>query len=187
MFQAAGRVSCRISRLSQVCRMCSVENAIQGINLQYGPKKSCLAHWMICVSVQIIYKDKSMEYVVAKVLVALTWQNESLSSFSSVRHLQKNNFNPRLHLCHLPFPCSTVRVPGPRAYFLFVLAQGATYPERPTAWSLPAVSSWQGELGYTPESESDWRNTQARAHVQAHMDGHTRSNAAICLVLWATR
>lgn len=33
-------------------------------------------------------------------------------------------------------------LPGPRVYFLFVLAQGAMCPERPTAWSLPAVSTW---------------------------------------------
>lgn len=32
--------------------------------------------------------------------------------------------------------------PGPRVYFLFVLAKGATCPGRPTAWSLPAVSTW---------------------------------------------
>lgn len=31
---------------------------------------------------------------------------------------------------------------SPGARFLFVLARGATCPERPTAWSLPAVSTW---------------------------------------------
>lgn len=38
--------------------------------------------------------------------------------------------------------CAASFLPGLGAYFLFVLTQGATRPGRPTAWSLPAVSTW---------------------------------------------
>lgn len=50
--------------------------------------------------------------------------------------------------CHPPFlkslpPGYRASIPpGPWVYFLFVLAKGATCPGRPTAWSLPAVSTW---------------------------------------------
>ncbi|MEQ2170990.1 hypothetical protein GOODEAATRI_006093, partial [Goodea atripinnis] len=61
---------------------------------------------------------------------------------SSVARLPRQAVLLILFLTSLPTGHAASFLPGPRAHFLFVLAQGATCPKGPTAWSQPAVSTW---------------------------------------------
>lgn len=62
------------------------------------------------------------------------------SSSPDIWHILCSTITPLQAVPLLPFSSPLLPLdpacflPGPRAYFLFVLAQGATCPERPTAW-----------------------------------------------------
>lgn len=84
-------------------------------------------------------------------------------------------------------PALTYLPIGHAASFLFVLAQGATCPERPTAWSLPAVSTWHNlacgvRLHLRRPSAGTYIDVR-RVHTT-----HTHASVTICpRQLWATR
>lgn len=90
-----------------------------------------------------------------------------------------------LFLTSLPIGHRASFLPGPGARFLFVLAQGATCPERPTAWSLPAVSTWHSlARGAGLHLQRPRSGTSVRGRGRAR----ARAGAAICpLQLRATR
>lgn len=82
---------------------------------------------------------------------------------------------PVLHTLLLPsLPTGHIAsfLPGPRAHFLFVLAQGATCPKGPTAWSQPAVSTWhsmacRAGLHLQRQIHTDTRVDTHGAHTRA--------------------
>lgn len=128
---------------------------------------------MICFSIQIIPKEKPMEYVGAKALVALTWHNKSLSGFSSMRRLQKK----------IPILVSTSTI-----YLSLPLLSECLAPGLPSCLSwhrgwhiqrdqllghcqLWAVGTgWHSELGYAPETGDTHTSmcTRASTHGYTH-------------------
>ena len=106
---------------------------------------------------------------------------------------------PSLSSPHIPLAPQPISCQAPGFYFLFVLAQGATCPERPTAWSLPAVSAWHSLAcraglhlrrptvgAYIHRSVlalAVHTNTHARAHTHTHTH-HLPSTTTGHEVMW---
>lgn len=119
-----------------------------------------------CISFFFLYSPSFSEP-----LVAQTFDTSSVASLPLRAVAPTRSFSPS-QLSTTTGPTASF-LPGPRAHFLFVMAQGATCPERPTAWLLPAVSTWHS-LACWAGLHLQRLSAGTYIHKRVHARKHTR-------------
>lgn len=116
-----------------------------------------------------------MKYVGAKALVALTWHNKSRSGFSSTRRLQKKKIPILISTIYLSLPllseCLAPGLPSCLSWHRGWHIQRDQLLGHRQLWAVG--TGWHSELGYAPETESDWRHTHKHVRTCKHTCMHT--------------
>lgn len=114
-------------------------------------------------------------YVGAKALVALTWHNKSRGGFSSTRRLQKKKIPILISTIYLSLPllseCLAPGLPSCLSWHRGWHIQRDQLLGHCQLWAVG--TGWHSELGYAPETESDWRHTHKHVRTCKHTCMHT--------------